>query len=126
MDGMRRFAQTRPVHGECGGYMALGTSLTDANGVIHEMAGLLSVSTSFARRRLHLGYRKARLIEDSCLGPAGSLLRGHEFHYASIESPGRDAPFILSSDAYGSEAVPTGSRRTFVSGTFVHVIAAEP
>jgi cobyrinic acid a,c-diamide synthase len=126
MDGMRRFAQTRPVHGECGGYMALGTSLTDANGVIHEMAGLLSVSTSFARRRLHLGYRKARLIEDSCLGPAGSLLRGHEFHYASIESPGRDAPFILSSDAYGSEAVPTGSRRAFVSGTFVHVIAAEP
>lgn len=126
IDGLRRFAETRPVHGECGGYMVLGTSLTDANGVIHEMAGLLGVSTSFARRRLHLGYRNARLIEDSCLSRAGSLLRGHEFHYASVEAPGHDAPLILTSDAYGSEPVPTGSRRGLVSGTFFHVIAAEP
>ena len=28
MDGLRRFAETRPIHGECGGYMTLGTSLT--------------------------------------------------------------------------------------------------
>ena len=59
--GLRRFAETRPVHGECGGYMVLGTSLTDAGGVIHAMAGLLGVATSFARRKLHLGYRNARL-----------------------------------------------------------------
>ena len=57
---LRRFAETRPVHGECGGYMVLGTSLTDAGGVVHAMGGLLDVSTSFARRKLHLGYRKAR------------------------------------------------------------------
>jgi cobyrinic acid a,c-diamide synthase len=126
MDSLRHFAETRPVHGECGGYMVLGTSLTDTNGIIHEMAGLLGVSTSFAKRRLHLGYRRARLIEDSCLGRAGSLLRGHEFHYASLESLGRDAPIILTSDAYGSEPAPTGSRRGRVSGTFFHVIAAEP
>ena len=106
--------------------MALGTSLTDGDGIVHEMAGLLSVSTSFARRKLHLGYRQARLIEDSCLGRSGSLLRGHEFHYASIDSPGQDTPFILTSDAYGSAPIPTGSRRGLVSGTFFHVIAAEP
>ncbi len=33
LDGLRRFAKTRPVHGECGGYMALGESLIDAAGV---------------------------------------------------------------------------------------------
>ncbi len=126
MDGLRRFAGTRPVHGECGGYMVLGTSLTDGDGIIHEMAGLLGVSTSFAKRRLHLGYRHARIIEDSCLGRAGSLLRGHEFHYASLESSGRDTPLLLASDAYGSEPAPTGSRHGLVSGTFFHVIAAEP
>ena len=27
--GLRAFAETRPVHGECGGYMALGTALVD-------------------------------------------------------------------------------------------------
>jgi cobyrinic acid a,c-diamide synthase len=125
-DRLRRFAETRPVHGECGGYMALGTALTDAGGIIHPMAGLLGVSTSFARRRLHLGYRTARLIDRGCLGPAGTQLLGHEFHYASVETTGGDASFALVSDAHGAELVPTGSRRGMASGSFFHVIAAEP
>ena len=60
-DGLRAFAETRPVHGECGGYMVLGTGLTDAEGVRHEMTGLLGLETSFAKRRMHLGYRLAAL-----------------------------------------------------------------
>jgi cobyrinic acid a,c-diamide synthase len=126
LDGLRHFAKTRPIHGECGGYMVLGRSLTDADGLRHEMAGLLDVSTSFARRKLHLGYRDARLIEAGCLGPAGGRLRGHEFHYASVEDPGRDVALALVSDAYGSEPTPTGSRRGHVSGSFFHLIAAVP
>src|SRR5262249_2676265 len=31
-DGLKQFAQTRPVHGECGGYMVLGEGLVDADG----------------------------------------------------------------------------------------------
>ena len=31
-DGMRRFAETKPVHGECGGFMVLGQGLVDAEG----------------------------------------------------------------------------------------------
>jgi cobyrinic acid a,c-diamide synthase len=106
--------------------MALGASLTDASGVVHPMAGLLGVSTSFARRELCLGYRKAQVIGDGCLGASGTHLRGHEFHYASVETLGEDLPFALVSDAYGAEPVPTGSRRGLVSGSFFHVIAAEP
>ena len=53
--GLRRFAETRPVHGECGGYMTLGRALTDATGSSHPMVGLLGHETSFARRQLHLG-----------------------------------------------------------------------
>ncbi len=40
-----------------GGYMVLGASLIDADGATHAMAGLLSVETSFARRKMNLGYR---------------------------------------------------------------------
>ena len=83
-EGLRRFAETRPVHGECGGYMALGESLVDAAGVAHPMAGLLGVTTSFAKRRMTLGYREARIAADCALGAKGALLRGHEFHYATI------------------------------------------
>ncbi len=55
--GLARFAATRPVHGECGGYMVLGEALEDADSVSHRMAGLLGHATSFAHRKLHLGYR---------------------------------------------------------------------
>jgi cobyrinic acid a,c-diamide synthase len=123
LGGLRQFAQTRPVHGECGGYMVLGETLTDAGGVVHRMAGLLSVETSFARRKMTLGYRDATLLADCALGPAGQKLRGHEFHYASIVTLGEDAPMAMVVDAYGSAPAPSGSRRGSVSGGFFHSIA---
>ena len=121
--GLRRFAETRPVHGECGGYMALGQSLTDASGVAHPMAGLLGVETSFEKRRMTLGYREARLASDCALGGAGSVLRGHEFHYATIVTTGGDDPFAFVRDVYGAPEAPAGSRRGQVTGSFFHVIA---
>lgn len=121
--GMRSFAQTRPVHGECGGYMTLGRALTDASGVRHEMAGLLDLATSFATRKLSLGYREAILAGDTPLGQAGTCLRGHEFHYASVSERGADAPFAMAQDVYGGPPTPVGGRRGQVSGSFFHVIA---
>jgi cobyrinic acid a,c-diamide synthase len=123
-DGLRHFAQTRPVHGECGGYMALGQSLEDAAGRHHAMAGLLGHSTSFAKRKLHLGYRSARVLSDSILGRAGARVRGHEFHYATLAVGGDDAAFAETFDAEGRALGPAGGRRGHVSGTFFHAIAA--
>jgi cobyrinic acid a,c-diamide synthase len=123
LDGLRRFAETRPVHGECGGYMTLGASLTDASGVAHRMAGLLDVETSFEKRRMTLGYREARLASKCALGVKGAVLRGHEFHYATVVATGKDEPFASVSDAYGAAAPAAGSRRGLVTGSFFHVIA---
>jgi cobyrinic acid a,c-diamide synthase len=123
LDGVRRFATKRAVHGECGGYMVLGRALIDADGTRHEMLGLLDLVTSFATRRLTLGYREARLLSDSVLGAAGTRLRGHEFHYATIAELGADAPLAEVNDAYGSLAKTSGSRRGHVSGSFFHMIA---
>lgn len=121
--GLARFAQTRPVHGECGGYMVLGAVLTDAAGTAHSMAGLLSIETSFARRKMTLGYREAHLLAASPLGPAGGRVRGHEFHYATITDRGADAPLAELSDAQGQSLGAEGSRRGCVTGTFFHAIA---
>lgn len=123
LSGLRRFAATRPVHGECGGYMLLGAGLVDADGVRHAMAGLIGLETSFAKRKLNLGYRRARLAADGPLGPAGTGLTGHEFHYATVLTTGGDAPFAEVSDAHGGSATADGSRRGLVSGSFFHAIA---
>jgi cobyrinic acid a,c-diamide synthase len=121
--GLAQFARTRPVHGECGGYMVLGQGLTDADGQRHAMTGLLGHATSFAQRKLQLGYREARLLADSPLGSAGGVVRGHEFHYATLISPGDDAPLADLMDAQGRALGPAGGRRGQVTGTFFHAIA---
>ncbi len=121
--GMHRFAATRPVHGECGGHMVLGTTLQDADGVTHPMLGLLGHATSYAKRRMHLGYREATLAGPCALGPAGTVLRGHEFHYASTIDAGTDAPLARLTDALGADLGMAGGRRGLVSGSFFHAIA---
>ena len=122
--GLRCFAETRPVHGECGGYMVLGESIEDAAGRHHAMAGLLGHTTSFAKRKLHLGYRTARLLSDTVLGREGEVLRGHEFHYATLASAGDDESFAELCDGEGRALGKSGGRRGRVTGTFFHAIAA--
>jgi len=123
-DALRAFAETRPVHGECGGYMVLGAALTDADGARHEMVGLLGLETSFARRRMHLGYRLAELAAPMAGHRAGARLRGHEFHYSTITAQ-PDAPLAVVRDAAGALVAETGSRRDNTSGTFFHLIAED-
>jgi cobyrinic acid a,c-diamide synthase len=121
-DGLRALAdRSVPVHGECGGYMVLGRGMEDADGKRHAMAGLLQLETSFARRSLHLGYRRARLRADSVLGKSGDEIMGHEFHYARILSVGDD-PLADCRDAAGAVVPEAGARRGSVSGTFFHAI----
>jgi cobyrinic acid a,c-diamide synthase len=121
--GLARFAATRPVHGECGGYMVLGQGLTDASGARHAMTGLLGHATSLAQRRLHLGYREARLLAECPIGTAHARVRGHEFHYATLVPAADDAPLADLADGQGRLLGPSGGRRGHVTGTFFHAIA---
>lgn len=126
-DGLNNMAQIYPVHGECGGYMAMGAGLVDADGKRHRMAGLLDLETSYEKRKMHLGYRLARLVAPfPGIGKDGAL-RGHEFHYATIlKHP--DAPLVEAFDANGQKVMETGSYKTTsgggqITGTFFHLIA---
>lgn len=125
--GLTTFAQARPVHGECGGYMALGAGLVAADGTHHQMVGLLGLETSFAKRRMHLGYRLARPVHPLPGQLGMAVLRGHEFHYATILS--QPDPVLAAVEDANGDAVPeTGSCRQTsggarVSGTFFHLIS---
>ena len=99
LEGLRSFARTRPVHGECGGYMVLGDGLVDAEGQRHAMAGLLRLETSFSQRKLALGYRRAALAAPhrargrrrASLRPRVSLRR-HIARGRRAHSPGSGTP----------------------------------
>jgi cobyrinic acid a,c-diamide synthase len=110
------------LYGECGGYMVLGEGLVDAAGQRHAMLGMLPLTTSFAQRRLHLGYREARVEVASPFGPAGSRFRAHEFHYASIlaELPGQ--ALFTASTASGDRIGAFGLVCGRVMGSFLHLI----
>jgi cobyrinic acid a,c-diamide synthase len=69
----------RPIVAECGGLLYLVRELDG-----HPMCGVLD-ATARMTERLTLGYRDARALVDSPLAQAGAELRGHEFHYSTIE-----------------------------------------
>lgn len=120
MTGVRHFTGT--VYGECGGYMVLGEGLTDADGTRHPMAGLLPLETSFATRKLHLGYRAL-----SCAGgPFPARMRGHEFHYSTATvKPGAE-PLFTAQTAAGQDLGAMGQRIGKVMGSYAHIIASAP
>ena len=119
---IKTFAQSKPVHGECGGYMALGEALIDSDGKTHQMLGLLGLITSYQNRKFHLGYRQASALSNTGLFDKESTWRGHEFHYSQILAQPDDALFSVV-DASGDKVQETGSVRGQVTGTFFHMIA---
>lgn len=67
---------------ECGGLLWLCAHLDG-----HAMAGVIPASATMSDR-LTLGYRTATSTVDTPLGPAGTVLRGHEFHYSMTDPAG--------------------------------------
>ncbi|MBC8038891.1 MAG: cobyrinate a,c-diamide synthase [Rhizobiales bacterium] len=111
------------VYGECGGFMVLGDGLIDAKGKSHAMAGLLPLTTSFAKAKLHLGYRQLAALGGT---PWTKPLRGHEFHYSTIASEGKADRLFTAADASGTTLPPMGLRRGLVMGSYAHVISEAP
>lgn len=73
-----------PIYAECGGLMYLGKEIRDLQGTAHAMAGILPLRFRMRPRLAALGYREVTLTAETLLGPAGTTLRGHEFHYSDI------------------------------------------
>lgn len=109
-------ARNALIYGECGGYMVLGETLTDASGTSHPMAGLLPISTDISRPKRALGYR--RLTHNGAL-PWPRELMGHEFHYST---GGAADPLFAATDALGTPLPPMGAVRGRVMGSYAHVI----
>lgn len=96
-----------PVAAECAGLLYLGRELDGL-----PMCGVLDTDARMTER-LTLGYREAVALHDSPLAPAGTRLRGHEFHRTVCEPGAGEQP------AWGWR-LPTGPRMEGFAGGNVH------
>jgi cobyrinic acid a,c-diamide synthase len=71
-----------PAYAECGGFMLLAESIDG-----RPMAGVFPAQARMLAKRKALGYREVTQRTDSPLGPAGTMARGHEFHYSEMDMP---------------------------------------
>ena len=114
-----------PVYGECGGLMYLGEGLTDFEGALHPMVGLLPVSSSMPGSRLVLGYREVEALADGPLLRRGQRVRGHEFHWSVQDgAPSRgDAAYSVIDQDGRLEGFRSGN----VLASYVHLhMASDP
>ena len=73
-----------PIYAECGGLMYLGRSLVLPEGCF-AMAGVLPVVFGFSKKPQGHGYTIVRVERENPYFKVGTLLKGHEFHYSTVE-----------------------------------------
>lgn len=114
-------ASGRPVYAECGGFMALMRAFHGQDGRIRQMAGVFPCTARMGERFAALGYREARMLLETPLGPAGTLARGHEFHYSFLDA----LPDVPAAYALSGRKGPLGTPEGFLSGntlgSYVHL-----
>ena len=108
-----------PVYGECGGLMYLGRSLTGFDDIAYPMAGLVPAASAMSQSRLSLGYREVEARADGPLLSAGHRVRGHEFHWSTLEQPPSEGESVYRVVNQGGR--PDGFRVGSVWATYVHV-----
>ena len=95
---------------ECGGLLWLSARLDG-----HDLAGVVDAEAAMTPR-LTLGYRRAVAAVLSPLGSAGTELRGHEFHYSSVE-PAGDALVLHGRNG----STPGGFATSRLLASYLHV-----
>ena len=94
-----------PAYAECGGLLYLCESLADLDGRTWPLVGAVPGRAVMHERLQGMGYREGRLAGDSLLGPAGAVVRGHEFHYSSCELENeRHAAYVVDGSPEGYAA----------------------
>ena len=126
-----------PIYGECGGFMYLcreisGMDLKDPEDPVgktaparHAMTGCFDFSTQMSHRLRSLGYREITLTQDTLIGKKGAVIRGHEFHYSSLNTAGSQDPAVKNvyqvTSRVGQNLDLKGYQKNLTLGSYFHV-----
>lgn len=108
-----------PAYAECGGLMYLTKSIIDFEGREHPMAGFFEESAVMTGRLQNFGYVTVAFEENTVLGPAGTLIRGHEFHHSRLE--GGAAGYVLDIRKSAARSWRGGLRKKNVLAAYPHL-----
>ncbi len=111
-----------PIYGECGGFMYLCREMSDTDGNAFSMTGCLPFSTHMLGRLKALGYREVTQSTATLLGPAGQVMRGHEFHYSTITGEAVGLPGVYRmTDRAGMAKAGDGFVVNQTLGSYTHL-----
>ena len=74
-----------PIYAECGGLMYLCQGIAGFDGKTYAMAGLVPAVCRMQKKLQRVGYVTGTALRKSILAEAGETLRGHEFHFSTLE-----------------------------------------
>jgi cobyrinic acid a,c-diamide synthase len=119
---VRAFAASgRPVYAECGGMIYLARTLSVSNGTAYPMASVLPISMQMTEKLVKFGYVTVELVEDCLLGPKGTVVRGHSFHYSRIAAQEQlETSYRVHYSMSGEEEFE-GFRRGSVLASYIHL-----
>ena len=112
-----------PIYGECGGFMFLCKNLSGMDEAQkYPMAGCFNFKVQMSKRLRSLGYREITLKKDTIIGKKGDVLRGHEFHYSSLENQENDILDVYSvTSRAGQDLSLKGYQVYNTLGSYLHV-----
>jgi cobyrinic acid a,c-diamide synthase len=115
-----------PIYGECGGFMYLCGQVSAVDGESqYGMTGCFDFSVQMSRRLRSLGYREVTLTEDTLIGPKGAVIRGHEFHYSSLEDKAPEDLAVKNvyqvTSRAGQDIFLRGYQKNLTLGSYLHV-----
>jgi cobyrinic acid a,c-diamide synthase len=85
LDQIRAFTQFGGhIYAECGGLLYLSQQLSTADGSVYPMLGILPLKMEMTSKLVDFGYVTVTFTQDCLLGPRGTTVRGHSFHYSRI------------------------------------------
>jgi cobyrinic acid a,c-diamide synthase len=114
-------ASGRPVYAECGGMIYLSQQLTTTDGLVYPMANVLPLATVVTERLVRFGYVEVELTQDCLLGPCGTILRGHSFHYSRIAHKPDLATSYRVQYSLSGEQQDEGYRIGNVLASYIHL-----
>lgn len=111
-----------PVYGECGGFMYLCRHFRDKENQDLPMTNCFPFVTHLLDRLKALGYREVTLDRDTIIGPKGTRIRGHEFHYSEVIGNDQDVEQVYGlADRKGSGRRKEGFVVNQTLGSYVHL-----